>query len=98
MRIVVDMSGRIADADADLAAGYYLYQDPEDAQIEYGCGDLRPGFVDLGNGTRIPTCGGNLETHYLPDMVLQDDFFKAFISPFAIGAIVLLIIAIYRTL
>lgn len=95
-RIVYNTLGQQVDADADLAAGYYLYENAEDAIVPGGCGALRPGFIELGNGTRIPTCGGNLITEHLPDHVLIDDWFKPLINPLIIAAIVLFVFNIYR--
>jgi hypothetical protein len=86
-RIVFNTLGQIADADKHLAAGYYLYDNADDSGIPGGCGGLRPGFIELGNGTRLPTCAGNLITEYLPDMVLVDDWFKPFVNPLLIVAI-----------
>lgn len=95
-RTVFNMLGQAVDADKDLAAGYYLYDNAEDANIPGGCGDLRPGFIELGNGTRLPTCAGNLITEYLPDLVLVDDWFKPLINPLLIAAILLFAVGIYR--
>lgn len=98
MRLGYNMLGQSVDMDADLASGYYLFDNPEDAEVPGGCGDLRPGVMVLGGGVEIPTCGGNLNTEYLPDMILIDDWFKVAVTPMAIGAIVLLLIAIYKVL
>lgn len=95
MRIVWNMLGQQADADNPLAAGYYLYDNNEDATTDLGCGELRAGFIELGNGTRIPTCAGNLMTEHLPDMILVDDWFKPFLK-YALGlSIILFAVAIY---
>lgn len=96
MSRVYDMMGRAADADKDLAAGYYLYDNPADANVPGGCGDLRPGFIELGNGTRLATCGGNLITEHLPDLVLVDDWFKPLVNPLLIAAAILFLVAIYK--
>ena len=95
-RIVFNTLGQIADADKHLAVGYYLYDNADDAGIPGGCGGLRPGFIELGNGTRLPTCAGNLITEYLPDMVLVDDWFKPLVNPLLIVAILLFAIGIYK--
>lgn len=96
MTLVYNMLGQGADANADLAAGYYIYDNPEDAQIPGGCGGLAAGFIELGEGNRIKTCGGNLQTEHLPDFVLVDDWFKVLLKPLLIVAIVLLLVAIYK--
>lgn len=96
MRLVSNMLGQTVNADADLAAGYYIYLDSNDGDIPGGCGGLPQGFIELGNGQRIKTCGGNVETEYLPDFVLIDDWFKPMLIPLLIASIVLTVIAIYR--
>lgn len=99
MTVGYNMQGQQVNLDhPDLAAGYYLYDDPQDSNIPGGCGELRPGFIELGNGNRIQTCGGNLITEHLPDMVLVDDWFKQALKPMLFAAIVLALVAIYRNI
>jgi hypothetical protein len=96
MILAYDMSGRAVDANADLAAGYYIFDNPEDANVPGGCGGLAAGFIEVGGGNRIKTCGGKLQTEHLPDFVLVDDWFKVLLKPLLIVAIVLLLVAIYK--
>jgi hypothetical protein len=98
MSLVYNALGQGVDSDSELAAGYYIYDDSSEADIPGGCGGLRAGFIELGNGTRIPTCAGVLQTEHLPDFVLVDDWFKVLLKPMLIVAIILLLISVYRNL
>lgn len=92
MTLAYNMLGQEVNADADLAAGYYVYAE----EGPTNCGGLRGGFIELGNGQRVETCAGNVETEYLPDFVLVDDWFKPMLKPLLAASIIITLIAIYR--
>lgn len=74
--------GQSACADADLASGYYLYDNEAVAAMNADnsnpCGPtgIRPGFIVIRGAGRVNTCAGRVLTEQLPDMILVNSRYR----------------------